>query len=154
MTIASDPSSMGQTPPETDILQLLGFGYDGTGGDWAYGPGGGLLRVAGLALLQQRFGRRLATPKGALLLHPTYGASLCDRVGTPIDEADVALIAQDVEAELAADPLVADVLAVDVLSDPATGDLWVTPTARLQGSDVVVDVPLVFDRFGYQASSG
>jgi len=152
MTIASTPSPAGQTPSGTDILQLLGFGYDGTGDDWAYGPGGGLLRVAGLALLQQRFGRRLATPKGALLMHPTYGASLCDRVGTPIGDVEVILIAQEVEAELLADPLTAAVLVVDVLSDPATGDLRVTPTVRLQGSDVAVDVPLVFDRFGYRAA--
>lgn len=152
MTIASDPSSSGHTPAGTDILHLLGFGYDGTGGDWAYGPGGGLLRVAGLALLQQRFGRRLATPKGALLLHPTYGASLCDRVGTPIGDADVALLAQEVEAELLADAIVAAVSAVDVASDPGTGDLWVTPTVQLRGSGVVVDVPLVFDRFGYRGA--
>ena len=147
--MVSTPAS----PPQgADILQLLGFGYDNTAGDWSYGPGGGLLRVAGLALLQQRFGRRLATPKGALLLHPTYGASLCDRVGTPIGDADVALLAQEVEAELLADAIVAAVSAVDVASDPGTGDLRVTPTVQLRDSGVVVDVPLVFDRFGYRGA--
>ncbi len=108
------------------------------GNDINLSPTGGVQLVSGAAETDQRLLRRLLTPPGAYLWHPTYGAGLGAWVGKDLGPADFdtlkALIIGQVlaEASVAQNPVPVVTLSDHQSYLSVTVEYVYAPTSQLQ----------------------
>ena len=105
------PGATPQGNPGTYNINFLGS-------DINWGPPGGNMpawsgdfgTINGLNNLQYALARRLLTPSGSFIYHPTYGSLITTYLGKPLTIASISVLLGYMQAALLSDPRVATVL--------------------------------------------
>jgi len=117
-----------------------------TGADWlldsnnnlVIGPEGDFRLVRGLALVVQAIRLAIATPRGSLIMHPSYG--LPQAVGETLYDVDTKTLANSIKQTFAEDPLFRAVDSISV--DQNGGKVKVGMSVGIKGVDKLLPIGL------------
>jgi hypothetical protein len=128
VTVAASGTQLlmpGSVPLASGVL-LPTYEANVLGTDYDFGPINGvqppwlgdIQLIAGLANYRRALGRRIQTPLGTLIYHPSYGSRIPPEVGAVQDANEASRLAAYGKAALAQDPRTADVLSAVATIQP------------------------------------